>query len=135
MTGALMMAGAVLLGGCASRSAGGTAPGGSRELTAEEIMSVSASNMYDVIRVRRSRWLRRAATRPTAFPGRGDAQVVVYLDGQRFGEADMLRQITPASVQIARFLTASEAEMKYGSNLLGGVIEIQSQGAARRPDP
>jgi hypothetical protein len=129
-----MMAGAVLLGGCASRSAGGTAPGGSRELMAEEIMSVSASTMYDVIRIRRSQWLRRAATRPTAFPGREGAQVVVYLDGQRFGDAETLKQITPASVQVARFLTASEAEMKYGSNLLGGVIDLRSQSGPRRPD-
>jgi hypothetical protein len=128
---ALVMAGAVALWSCGGR-AEGAAPGGSRELTADEIMSVSASSLYDVIRIRRAEWLRRAATRPTAFPGRADAEVVVYLDGQRFGGPEMLKQITPASVRTARFLTPSEAEMRFGPNLLGGVIAIQSQAVAPR---
>jgi len=129
---ALVIAGAAVLWSCGGGRAGGTAPSGSRELTAAEIMSVSASSLYDVIRIRRSEWLRRSATRPTAFPGREDAEVVVYLDGQRFGGPETLRQITPASVQIARFLTPSEAAMRFGSNLLGGVIEVQSQAAGPR---
>lgn len=97
-------------------------------------MTVSASNLYDVIRLRRSEWLRRSATRPTTFREGQSADLVVYLDGHRFGDAETLRQITPASVRMVRFLTPSEAEMRYGQNLLGGVIDIASHGTSdRRP--
>lgn len=131
VTACLAIAAAV--GGCAGSGTPGTSPASQRELTAEEIMSVSASNLYDVIRIRRSEWLRRSATRPTAFPPRGQsAEVVVYLDGQRFGGPETLGQITPASVQLVRFLTPTEAEMRYGQNLLGGVIEVMSLATSGR---
>ena len=121
---------AVALAGCGGGQTSGTPAPSRNELTAEEIMSVSASNLYDVIRLRRSEWLRRSATRPTSFRGRQSAEIVVYLDGHRFGDAESLRQITPASVRTVRFLTPSEAEMRYGLNLLGGVIDVVSHGTS-----
>jgi hypothetical protein len=132
VTACLVIAAALV--GCGGGSTSGTPAPSRGELTAEEIMTVSASNLYDVVRIRRSEWLRRSATRPTAFRGGQSAEVVVYLDGHRFGDAESLRQITPASVRTARFLTPSEAEMLYGLNLLGGVIDVVSQGTSgRRP--
>ncbi len=93
-------------------------------LTADEIQSVSAPTLYDVIRIRRPRWLTRA--RPTAFRGDRQVDLVVYLDNVRFGGPDALRQITPRSVGSVHYLSPSQAEARFGQGHMNGAIVIVS---------
>jgi hypothetical protein len=124
--GVLAVAAAFAALGCA----GGGAPSGPRPdpnlLEAAEIASSNLPSMLEVIRSRRPRWLQRSAMRPTALGGPQPA-VVVYLDGQRFGGPESLAQIIPASVDAARYLTPSEAQARFGSGNLAGVILIETR--------
>jgi hypothetical protein len=99
-------------------------------LRREEIQASSAGNMYDVIRMRRPRWLQAAQRGPTSLT-RATAQVMVYLDGQRFGGTDMLQRLTLASVQWVEFLSASEAQVRFGHDNLAGVIHVHTRGEPR----
>lgn len=111
--------------GCAGRSASDSFPSRDQSvLTADEIRSASAPTLYDVIRMRRPRWLTRA--RPTAFRGDRQAELVVYLDNVRFGGPEALRQITPGSVGSAHYLTPSQAEARFGQGHMNGAIVIVS---------
>ena len=94
-------------------------------LAREEIVQSGAGNMYDVIRMRRPRWL-QPLQRPTSLSG-ATAQVRVYLDGQLFGGPDMLPRLTVASVQWVEFLSASEAQIRFGHDNLGGVIHVHTR--------
>lgn len=98
-------------------------------LRREEIQMSGAGNVYDVIRMRRPRWLQPGQRGATSFT-RGSA-VMVYLDGQRFGGADMLQRLTVASVQWVEFLSASEAQVRFGHDNLAGVIHVHTRGEPR----
>lgn len=132
MNGALVCA-ALAVAACGKPREGDqqVAPSGERVLVEEEILSSRAGNMYDVIRVRRPAWLRRSGTRPTSLTGPA-AEIVVYLDGQRFGQIESLVRLSATSVRWAEFLTASEAQARFGQGNLGGVIHIHTHGTPGR---
>lgn len=91
-------------------------------ITAEELATTSASNLFDAIRQLRPRWLDRAG--PTTLSGQFDYSIMVYTDRIQFGSTDMLRQIPvglPASV---RYYSASEAQGEFGVGNLQGAIQI-----------
>jgi outer membrane cobalamin receptor len=52
---------------------------------------------------------------------------VVYVDGTRYGEATILKQIPAAQVQQIRLYRAWEAQTKYGNGNAGGVIEVTTK--------
>ena len=124
--GALLCAiGAFATTGCAARA--GPDSGSSRDqsvLTADEIRSVSAPTLYDIIRMRRPRWLTRA--RPTAFRTDRQVDLVVYLDNVRFGGPEALRQIRPTSVGSVQYLGPSQAEARFGQGHMNGAIVVVS---------
>lgn len=126
---------ALVVAACgATRTRDGTAPpSGDRVLSQEEIEMSSAGNLYDVIRMRRPRWLQRSQTRPTSL-SHAQAEVVVYLDGQRFGGPESLQRLTAVSAQWVEFLTPSEAQSRFGHDNMGGVIHVHSRGTPTERD-
>jgi len=54
-------------------------------------------------------------------------QVVVYMDGTRLGDVEQLRGITASSIATLRYYSASEAQVKWGSNHPAGAIEVISK--------
>lgn len=131
-SGAVVCA-AIAIAACAKARDGDTAPLPSGALEAEEIVATKAGNMYDVIRLRRPAWLQRSGARPTSLTG-PPAQIMVYLDGQRYGEIDALARLSATSVQWAEYLSASEAQARFGQGNLGGVIHVHSHGTPSRRD-
>ena len=116
---------AVMLGAaaaCASSTQGPRTSGrrDARLLGAEEIRTSSASNMYDVIRSQRPEWLIKRGQ--TSINLEGD--IVVYVDNVALGGPESLRSIDVQSVQSARFLNASEAQMRYGVGHMHGAIVV-----------
>jgi hypothetical protein len=107
---------------CASSTSSGRTSGrrDARVLTAEEIRASSASNMYDVIRSHRPEWLIKRGQ--TSINMEGD--IVVYVDNVALGGPESLRSIDVQSVQSARFLNASEAQMRYGVGHMHGAIVV-----------
>jgi hypothetical protein len=106
-----------------SSSSSGTRTGGRRDarvLSAEEIRASSASNMYDVIRSHRPEWLIKRGQ--TSINMEGD--IVVYVDNVALGGPESLKSIDVQSVQSARFLSSSEAQMRYGVGHMHGAIVV-----------
>ena len=115
---------AVMLGAAAAcASTQGPRTSGRRDarlLGAEEIRTSSASNLYDVIRSQRPEWLIKRGQ--TSINLEGD--IVVYVDNVALGGPESLKSIDVQSVQSARFLNASEAQMRYGVGHMHGAIVV-----------
>jgi hypothetical protein len=94
-----------------------------RVLSSEEIRTSSASNLYDVIRSYRPEWLIKRGQ--TSINLEGD--IVVYVDNVAYGGPESLKSIDVQSVQIVRFLNASEAQMRYGVGHMHGAIVVTTR--------
>lgn len=116
---------ATLLSGCgASRRADSGAPRGDANLiTAEELSATTSSTLYDAVNRLRPAWLMRVQ-RPTALDPRQRGDLIVYMDGIRFGNLESLRQLTTRGIASVRFHSAGSAEAKFGPGHLLGAIEI-----------
>jgi len=124
MRALLAVASALLLVGCAARAGGnGTAPRRDPNIiTPEEIAAKPAQNLYDVVRALRPAWLMR--NRPTALMPQNEGELIVYVDGTRYGNIETLRQFVPNAVQTIRYYSPSDAEARFGPGHLHGAIEV-----------
>jgi hypothetical protein len=114
----------MLLGACAT--SGGTAGrGGSRDrttLTTENLRPHAKRTLYEVISLERPQWLvkRGVAGLSTNDPD----DIVVYLDGQKMGGPEHLRDVTADVVASVQFLSGPEAQTRFGMNHQYGAIII-----------
>ena len=141
---ALACAATVIMVGIAACSSGGSggasgtsgAPKPSANLiTADEIGRVNVQNAYEAVQKLRPAMLR--VRQIASANGQGGAmgakptgssvsagELLVYMDNNRLGSADQLRQISASTVAALRYYSASEAQTKWGSGHAGGVIEV-----------
>ena len=110
---------ATALAACAS-SGGSAGPRRDPNLiTAEELAEYSTFTALDAIRRLRPRWLQ----------SRGQTSAQVIQDGARLGDPEnALRSMPVSDIEEMRYLSASDATMRYGTNYPGGAIEITSRG-------
>jgi hypothetical protein len=92
-------------------------------LTNTEIHSTNYADAYSVVQSLRPEWLRA----PAANSFRSSDQIQVYLDGNRMGGTDQLRQIMTRSIMSMQFLTGLEASQRWGLNHGGGAIVISTR--------
>lgn len=113
-----------VLGACASASSGtSSAPKSSPNLiTADEIARVNVVNAYEAVQKLRPAMLRQRQVASANAQATGE--LVVYMDNNRLGDVEQLRQISASSIASLRYFSASEAQMKWGSGHPGGVIEV-----------
>ena len=95
-------------------------------ITAEELGSTIASTVYEAVRVLRPAWMMRS--RPTAIREQQQAQLIVYVDGIRYGNLESLRQIVPSGVFTVRYYSPGNAEARFGPGHLLGAIEVTTRG-------
>ena len=105
------------------RPATGTSPS---VLLADEISAAGARTVHDAIARLRPSWLRGRRGRismqdPTA------GEVVVYLDGARYGGQRSLASIRVETVLDLTFLAASDATTRFGTGHGGGAILIRTR--------
>lgn len=118
----------VLMTGCASTSEGGRTRSDPDELTRDEIMSVGARNLYEVVQRLRPRWLnaeRRAGERSFGL----ETNVVVYQGQTRLGTVEVLGQWSPSAVYHLQWLDGARASATLpglGSQHVAGAIIIQT---------
>ena len=126
----IVLFGVVVSWTVACASAGNSQKSGSNDatITLEEIENSHQPTLFDVVRALRPNWLRAT---PTALRGDADAGIAVYLDSQRAGSIDVLRQTPSTSASALRFYSASEAQSRFGLGNLHGVIQIVSPRASR----
>ncbi len=121
-----LLVGAMLtIGACASggSSASSTPRGDRNSVTAEELSTTASTNLLDFVQRSRPLWLRTRGR--TSVNNEGG--IVVYLDDNRFGGPEVLRQISPMTVQQMRFLDASAAQQRFGTGHTHGAILIYSK--------
>jgi hypothetical protein len=126
---ALLLA-ALALTGCAS--AGTQGIGSRRVITAQEIEQSRAGTAYAVIERLRAEFLspRQNPRLPTPGDTSYRAEPLfpdVYVDNMSYGHLYALRNIPASECAEIRFLTASQAQQKYGSGHPVGVIEVYTK--------
>ena len=121
----------VALSACATGGGGVTAARQNPNLISlDEIVESSAANAYEVIQRLRPNFLRtRGAVHGT--PGAANAMemvdLVVYLNENRLGGTDQLRQISTSDIREIRYFNSSEATTKWGPGHSAGAIQIVSR--------
>ncbi len=123
-----MLVAATLLSACSSSNAArGMSPTPESDpdlITADELAKTAGSTVYDAIRQLRPTWEMRA--RPTAVVRSNQAQLIVYVDGTRYGGFDSLRQLKWRSVAVVRYYSPGSAEAQFGPGHLVGAIEVKT---------
>ena len=94
------------------------------QITLEEIRSSGQSNAYEVVQALRPEWLRIRG--PTTLRPEGDP-ILVYLETQRLGTVEQLRNISAAAIESIRFLDRREASLQFGPGHVNGAIVIRTR--------
>ena len=106
---------------CASGGAGREDQAPRRDpnlITAEELADYHNLDCYDAVRRLRPRWLQSRAGDP-----------IVVRDGSHLGPAsEFLGQIGVGQVASIRYLSATEATMRFGTGVQGGAIVVATVG-------
>jgi hypothetical protein len=87
-------------------------PGGTRDpylIEHEELDASPRANLYDAVWELRPRWFTRSSRADV-----GD--VMVYHEDQFLGRADVLRRFQTGQVASVRYLTPTEAQVRFGRN-------------------
>src|SRR2546430_17575087 len=98
----------------------------SQVITEDEIGASHASNAYEVIHKLRANFLTNRGqtgynrTASNTYP-------TVYLDDQEFGPINTLSSIPASQIAMIRLYRVSEANSKYGTHNLTGVIAITTK--------
>ena len=74
----------------------------------DELNAPTATNLYDVIRLRRPAWLSRPSR-----AGSSDA-IIVYFDDRPIGTLNVLREMPIRVAASLRFLSETEAQLRFG---------------------
>lgn len=90
-------------------------------ITQQELRESAARDAYQAVQMLRPDWLRgRGASTLAGAP----PDIVVYLDGQRLGNKNMLAQLTTNGIKEVRFYNAGDATQRWGTGHSAGVIEV-----------
>lgn len=81
-------------------------------ISERELNATVRMNLYDAILELRPRWLTRTSRGESGEP-------YVYVDDQIIGTAAALRRFQPHQVAEARYLSATEAQTRYGQRNFG----------------
>jgi hypothetical protein len=98
----------------------------SQVITEDEIIASRGANAFEVIHRLRSNFLtNRGET--SLNRAQSNPYPTVYLDDQEFGPITTLSSIPAAQITMIRLYRVSEANAKYGSHNLSGVISIYTR--------
>jgi hypothetical protein len=98
----------------------------SQVISEDEIVASRGSNAYEVIHKLRSNFLTNRGE--TSLNGtQSNPYPTVYVDDQEFGPITTLSSIPAAQITMIRLYRVSEANAKYGSHNLSGVISITTR--------
>jgi hypothetical protein len=114
----------VLVAACAARAKNGPAEESvSRDLiTASELAHVDAVNAFTAIQQLRPLWLRSRGA--MSFTEPGGTLPTVYVDNLRYGDISALSAIPIAEIAEIRYISAADATTRWGTGVVGGVIEV-----------
>src|SRR5437868_2715543 len=116
---------------CASSSKSDRAaitPGASDRnvITEEEIRTVPASNLYDLVSKLRPNML-RSRGQSTLGGSTATDYPLVYVDGRQYGDIGSLRSLIPSQVSLIHYYDPSMAAGKFGMTAGSGVIDVTTR--------
>ena len=112
--------------GCASNGVSGNRAGARTMILQEEILDSGARNAFDLVQIRRPQWLRVRGNQSMNNPA--EETPTVYFNNTRMGGSDALRAISLASIQSVQFLSAAQANLRWGVGNSHGAIVISTEG-------
>lgn len=113
----------VLAAGChgASPTPVPVAPHGPNSpITAEEIERSHAADLLTAVQSLRPQWLTRRYSQTV----NGDAGITVYVNDYRWGSLGDLRSIPARNATRVQFLSAAQAQYRYGVGNMHGAIAV-----------
>lgn len=110
---------ALAITACASNQSG-TAGSNRSVLTEQEIVATGYTDAFSTIQALRPQWLivRGATSFSRAEP------VQVYLDDQRYGGVESLRNVSVQQVNLIRYYTGIQASERWGLDHGNGAIQV-----------
>jgi hypothetical protein len=102
---------------------------GTRNLiTADELLEKNFNSVYEALETLRPFWLRaRGPTRLT--PGEASApSVSIYVDNVKLGTTNELKMMSVRNIRRASFLSAPEAQMRFGVGNENGAVVLETLG-------
>jgi hypothetical protein len=110
---------------CASRTGGATASPPRNLVSQEELVGTNARYVYQALERLRPGWL--TSRGPAGMGNVRDASesvANVYINGNRMGSVEFLREYSVTDVEEVRFYEPGEAGARFGMGNPRGVIEI-----------
>jgi hypothetical protein len=95
-------------------------------ITADDIKRVGATTALEAIQRLQPNMLEKKRG-PSSINFEDQAQIMVYVDGSRLGGIEALTLIQSAAIVEIRFLSASEATIRYGTGNAAGAIVITTK--------
>jgi hypothetical protein len=112
--------------GCSHPQLGPGEAFNSQVITEDEIIASRGASAYEVIHKLRANFLTNRGE--TSFNrNQSNPYPTVYVDDQEFGPISTLSSIPAAQITMIRLYRVSEANAKYGSHNLSGVISITTR--------
>lgn len=114
----------VFVSACAGGGSGTRTASRFGDIDRAEVVTAAGSTAFDVISQLRPAWLR-----PRGAPSLTDADPhpAVYLDGLYFGGIDDLRAVPANQLETARYLSASDATTRFGTDHASGAILVTTR--------
>jgi outer membrane cobalamin receptor len=116
---------AASMSACAMHNRSDDGGGSPQIITEVEVRNSHAPNAYEVVKKLRGNFLSNRGA--TSVMNTSSPEPTVYVDGVPFGPLATLRNIPAEQVSSIRLYRAWEAETKYGSGNMGGVIEVATK--------
>jgi hypothetical protein len=116
----------VIVAGCSHPKLGPGDVYNSQVITEDEIIASRGANAFEVIHKLRSNFLSNRG-QTSLNRNQSNPYPTVYLDDQEFGPISSLSTIPAAQITMIRLYRVSEANAKYGSHNLSGVISIYTR--------
>lgn len=116
----------LLMGACAST--GGAGPSrSSNVISTEEIDALPGlQTAHEAIQQLRPNWLRSRGSVSLQAPAEASFPII-FMNGRRMGDMNMLRSIPISDVGSARFMSAREATTLHGTGYPAGIIDISTR--------
>jgi len=92
-------------------------------ITQEQIQPLHASNAYDIVAATHANFL-HSRGRESQSANVPPIPVHVYIDDTFYGDVTSLREIGVEQIEEIRLYQSYEAQYKFGSGHMGGVIQV-----------
>lgn len=92
-----------------------------------DMADLQVANLYEAVQKLHPEWIRGRQTNRVSRDADGQilaGQAELFIDGQRRGSIELMRQLQVRDVSSVKFYTASEAQAKFGSGNMTSAIAL-----------